>query len=104
VDDSRTRRALQADLRVLGPRIAAACAPVSAVTFRHVPIIAYASGLAPAAIEPEPTGATIVLPRSGRAAESLQSASDTAPLLLQPPRGHVLGAQSRDWALVSSCS
>ena len=44
-----------------------------------------------------------MLPRSARAVESLQSASDDAPLLLHPPPGYALRAQSRDWALAITC-
>ncbi len=73
--DSRERRALQADLRALVLALDAACTPLSAVTYRQVPSIAYAAGVAANTIRPEPDGATIVLPRSARAAESLQSAS-----------------------------
>ncbi len=95
VRDSRTRRAVQADLR----NLRLACGPLSTVTYRAVPLIAYAHQLAPAAIAPTPNEHAIILPRSARAAESLQSAADTAPLLLAPPPGFALGAQSRDWAL-----
>ena len=103
VGDSRERRALQADLRALAPHLRDACRPLSAVTYRHVPIIAYAAGIAPAAIHPRPDGASIVLPRSARAAESLQSASDDTPLLLSVPPGFRLTAQTRDWALAQRC-
>ena len=103
VDDSRTRRALQTDLRTLAPALHAACAPASVTTYRQVPVTAYATGLPTAAILPRPDGATIVLPLTARAAESLQSAGDNAPLLLAPPDGYALGARSRDWVLASSC-
>ena len=83
---SLARRAVQADLRELD--LASTCRPLSAVTYRHVPLIAYAQRLAPGTIHPEPDGATIVLPRSGRAVESLESASDSEPLLLAPPDGY----------------
>jgi hypothetical protein len=99
--DSRERRALQADLRRLP--IAGRCGPLSAVSYRHVPIIAYAHGLAPASIHPQPDSDVIVLPRSARAAESLQSAGDPARLLLAPPPGFKLAAQTRDWALAARC-
>lgn len=102
VRDSRERRALQADLRTLD--LAGACAPLSAVVYRHVPVIAYAADLPPAAVHAEPDGATIVLPRSRRALESLQSASDDTELLVQPPAGSRVAAESRDWALVTSRS
>jgi hypothetical protein len=102
--DSSERRALQADLRALTrePAFARAlerCPPLSAVTYRHVPIIAYASHLPAAAIRPEPDSDLLVLPRSARAAESLQSTADSAPLLLQPPPDFRLSAQTEDWAL-----
>ena len=77
----------------------AACFGLSVVTYRHVPLVAYALDRPPETIAPEPTADAIVLPRSARAAESLQSASDTAALLLAPPPGYDLRAQSRDWAL-----
>lgn len=100
VRESRERRALQADLRTLD--LAGACAPLSAVIYRHVPVIAYAADVPPAAVHPQPDGATIVLPRSRRAFESLQSAGDGAELLVQPPAGYRLAGESRDWALVTS--
>ena len=101
IRDSRDRRAVQADLRTLD--LAGGCEPLSAVTYRHVPLIAYATGRPPASIGPTPEGAAIVLPRSARAVDSLQSASDEAPLLLAPPPGYSLSAQSRDWALAITC-
>jgi hypothetical protein len=101
LDDSRARRSVQADLRTLD--LAGGCSPLSAVTYRQVPLIAYATGRRPGSIAPTPQGAAIVLPRSARAVESLQSASDEAPLLLAPPPGYRISAQSRDWALATTC-
>ncbi len=101
VRDSRDRRAVQADLRTLA--LTQACEPLSAVTYRQVPLIGYATGRSAAGIVPTPEGAAIVIPRSARAVESLQSASDQAPLLLRPPPGYALSAQSRDWALATTC-
>jgi hypothetical protein len=102
--DSRERRALQADLHTLTrlPAFTNAlerCPPLAAVTYRHVPVIAYFAHLPAAAIRPTPDSDLIVLPRSARAAESLQAAADSAPLLLQPPPDFRLAAQTGDWAL-----
>ena len=74
--DSRDRRAVQADLRTLD--LSGACPPLSAVTYRQVPLVAYATGPGRRrGSSPTPgRGAAIVIPRSARAVESLQSASD----------------------------
>ena len=83
-----TRRALQADLRDARlSALHAACAPASVTTYRHVPLIAYATA---AAGGRDPPGARRRRRSSSRAApappRACRAPSDSAPLLLQPRR------------------
>jgi hypothetical protein len=111
IEDSLSRRAVQADLRdlVAQPafgRAVGRCGTLSVAIYRLAPAVAYAAGVLPQTIDSGPPRGVLVLPRSGRAVTSLTSAGDDEPPLLRPPSGFALDrdAQSDDWAVAVAAS
>jgi hypothetical protein len=83
------------------------CRPLTAPSYRLVPLLALTLDLAPAEVAPgdaAPARGQLVLPASTRAGESLVSASDLEPPLIEAPPGFErVSTQQRDWALLALC-
>jgi hypothetical protein len=84
------------------------CGPLSAPSYRLIPLLARDLGAAPATVvaaspSRQPTAGLLVLPASTRAGEALTGAGDIESPLLTPPPGFRRVPGTADWALFENC-
>jgi hypothetical protein len=110
VHDGRTRRATQATLRALLStqtfrRVRRGCSGVTVSSYLLRPEVARHAGLPPSAVGGGfHLGAALVLPASGRAAESLIAPGNhNPPIIAVPAHATLLTVRGGDWVLAGSC-